>query len=81
MDLFPIEENLAFIGNQGASEGLDQGGLAGAIVADHGQDLAGVEIEVCPVQGNDMAVVLHKATRLQDWFWLHAAHDCPLCVY
>ena len=36
-----IEANLALVGNERAGEGLDQRRLAGAVVADHGEDLGG----------------------------------------
>ena len=47
-----VQEHLAGVRDQGAGERLDQGGLAGAVVADHRQHLARVEVEVDAVQAD-----------------------------
>ena len=44
---------------------LDQRRLAGAVVADHGEDLAGQQLEVGAVQRGDVAVALDQAARFQ----------------
>ena len=48
-----LEEHLARVDVEVAREGLDEGRLAGAVVADQGDDLAGVDVEVGPVEGLD----------------------------
>ena len=48
-----------------AGERLDQAGLAGAVVADDGQDLAGQQVEVGAVERGDVAVALDQAAGLQ----------------
>ena len=40
--------------------------LAGAVVADHGEDLAGIEIEIGMVQGRDAAIALDQAAGVQE---------------
>jgi hypothetical protein len=54
------EEDLALVGRVGAGDDLDQRGLAGAVVADEGDDLAGGDLEVDLRQG------LHGAEPLAD---------------
>ncbi len=57
--------------DHGAAERLDQRRLARAVVADDGEDLAGVEIEIGVVERRDAAVSLDERTRLQDGFDAH----------
>jgi hypothetical protein len=67
MHRLAVEEDLAAVRDQRAGQRLDQAGLAGAVVADHREDLAGVELEVAAVErGDDPAVALDQALRLQD---------------
>ena len=58
MNDFAAQPDLARIGNDGAAEGLDQRRLAGAVVADDREDLAGIKIEVGVVERGDAAVAL-----------------------
>ena len=53
-------------GSDGAGERLDQRRLAGAVVADHGQDLARHQVEIGMVERRDAAVALDEAAGLQD---------------
>src|SRR6266545_2371811 len=65
-DRLAVQEDLALVGDEGARERLDEGRLAGAVVADDGLDLAGEQLEVAAVQGGHLAVALDQAARLQD---------------
>ena len=62
----PSRQDLALVGDHGAGQRLDQARLAGAVVADHGEDLAGVEVEVGAVDGGHVAVALDQPAGLQD---------------
>src|SRR4030095_12265648 len=66
MDRLAIHQHLAMVGGDGAAERLDERGLAGAVVADHGQDFAGIEVEIRMVERGDAAVALAQAARLED---------------
>src|SRR5207247_5404222 len=57
--------DLARVGLGGPRQDLDQGALAGAVVADEGGDLARVDREVSTRQGADHAVALDDAACLQ----------------
>ena len=46
-----------------AGQRLDQRGLARAVVADDGEDLAGQQLEVGAVQRGDVTVALDEAAR------------------
>ena len=61
-----VEEDLAGVGGQAPVQRLDQGGLAGAVVADDRQHLAGVEVEVDAVEADDPAEGLDQAAGRQD---------------
>ena len=63
----PSDEDLAAVRPDGARQRLDQGALAGAVVADERDDLARVDGEVGAVQRLDLAVVLGQAAGLQQW--------------
>ena len=52
--------------NLGAGEALDQGGLAGAVVADDRQDFARVQVQADAVQAYDAAEGLDEVPGLQD---------------
>jgi hypothetical protein len=43
-----------------ARDRLDHRGLAGAVVADHGKDFAGIEIEIGLVERGDAAIALDE---------------------
>ena len=50
-DVAAVEADRAGVGQQAAGEQADEGGLAGAVRADQGVDLAGREVEVDGVDG------------------------------
>jgi hypothetical protein len=58
--------DLSVVRLQRAGEGLDQRRLAGAVVADHGDDLVRVQLEVGPVERDDVAIPLDEPTCLED---------------
>ena len=66
VDLLAVQQDLALVRDQRPGQRLDQAGLAGAVVADHREDLAGIELEVAAVDGGHPAVPLDQALRLQD---------------
>ena len=61
-----VQEDLALVRLERARQRLDQRRLAGAVVADDREDLAGVELEVGAVQGDDVAEALDEPARLED---------------
>ena len=63
--------DLAGVRRQRAAQSLDQRRLAGAVVANHRENLAGIEIEVGMVERDDTPEPLHQAARLQDRFGGH----------
>src|SRR5579884_4118835 len=65
---------MPLVGGDRAAERLDEGRFAGAVVADHGKDLVRQEVEIGVVEGNDAAVALDEAARLQDRGDVVAAH-------
>ena len=56
-----VEPDLALVGHDRAGDRLDQRRLAGAVVADDGEDLARIEVEVGMVERGDAAVALDQA--------------------
>jgi hypothetical protein len=54
---FASEENFTFAERVDACNSLDQGGFAGAVVADQGHHLAGDNLEVNFVEGLDGAKI------------------------
>ena len=62
----PVQEDLAGVHGQGSGQRLDQGGLPGPVVADDGQHLAGVQVEVDAIEADDPAEGLDQAAGLQD---------------
>src|SRR5262249_11828849 len=60
MDLLAVHQDLAMVGRDRAGQRLDQRRLAGAVVADDRQDLAGIEIEIRLVEGRDPAEPLDE---------------------
>src|SRR4029079_18411942 len=66
LHLLAVAAHRALVRDRGAREHLDQARLAGAVVPDHGEDLAGIEVEVGAVDGGHVAVALVQAARRQD---------------
>ena len=60
-----VQEDLAGVGDQGPGQGLDQGRLAGAVVADDRQHLAREQVEVDAVEADDLAEGLDQPARRQ----------------
>ncbi len=57
----PAEGDLAGVGLVGAGQHLDQGGLAGAVLAEQAVHLAGRDVEVDAVQRADAGELLDDA--------------------
>lgn len=71
-DLFAAPGDLAVVGLVGSGEHLDQGGLAGAVLAEEAVDLAGLDLQVDAVQGADAREELGDAGHgEQGWFRCH----------
>ncbi len=60
------DEEFAGIGNFGAGEAFDEGGLTGTVVADDGQYFAGVEVQADAVQTDHAAERLDEVPGLED---------------
>ena len=56
-----VDKDPALVGNHGARQALDQGGLARAVVSDDGEHLAGVERQIDTGQTDDAAEEFHEA--------------------
>ena len=61
------EPDLARIRDDRPAKSLDQRRFARAVVADHGEDLAGIEIEVGMVERGHPAIALDEAIGLKGW--------------
>src|SRR5258708_7364537 len=68
MGLLTVEQDRADIRDQCAGQGLDQAGFACAVVADDGQDLAGVQVEVGAGDRGHSAVAFDQSACLESWF-------------
>ena len=60
-----VEEDLALVGREDAVDHLDQGRLAGAVLAEQRVDLAGLDVEVDVVVGAHAGKGLADADELQ----------------
>ncbi len=58
-----FELDFALVGIDGAGDRLDQRGFSGTVVADHGEDFAGIEIEIGIVERGDAAIALDETAR------------------
>src|SRR5262249_6489800 len=72
LDLAALERVLAGVRRQGARDRLDQRRLAGAVVADEREHLAGVDVEVDPGERVDRTEALAHAAQAQQRG--HAGH-------
>ena len=63
--LVAVQEHLARVGDQGAGQRLDQGRLAGPVVADDGQHLAGEQVDVDTVETDHPAEGLDQPAGRQ----------------
>src|SRR3954453_7607928 len=61
-----VDEELALGVLVQAGDDFDEGGLAGAVVAQYAGDLAGVHLQADPVQGADVAVGLARVAQLDN---------------
>ena len=69
------EQDAAFVGAERAGEDLDEGALAGAVLADEGVDLAGGGVELGARQRGDAAEALRNRRCLDQ---VHARTVRPL---
>ena len=65
VDLLAVEQDLALVGRGEAVEDVHEGGLAGAVLAEQGVDLAGPDLEVDVGVGNDARIALRDAAHLE----------------
>ena len=88
--LLAVEADRPLVRDRGAREHLDQARLAGAVVPDHGEDLAGIEVEVGAVDGGHVAVALVRArvprgsasgSRSRPWSSSCSAHARFLAIW
>jgi hypothetical protein len=75
VDRLTVEQQFAGVRHDGAGQGFDQAGFAGAVVADHGQDFTGAQFEIGAVEGCDVAVALGQAARLEHRGCIRERHD------
>ena len=61
-----VHQHLPCVGLHGAGEHLDQRRLAGAVVADHAEDLVRPQVEIGVIERDDAAVALDQAARFED---------------
>src|SRR5207302_1978394 len=65
-DVLTEEQDLAAVRLDEPRDGVEDGGLAGAVRADDPEDLAFLELEADAVQGVDAAVALRDVPGLED---------------
>jgi hypothetical protein len=68
LHLLAFEADLAFIRGDRARYRLDQRGLAGAVIADDGEDFAGIEVEIGVVERGDAAIALDETACGENGF-------------
>src|SRR5689334_23247762 len=73
MDRLAVHQDLAVVRRDRAGQRLDQCRLAGAVVADHRQDLARIKVEFRMIESGHAAEPLHEAAPLQDGSWARHA--------
>ena len=61
-----VDEDLAGIRHRRAGQRLDQRRLSGAVVADHGEDLALLQVEIGAAHRLDRSIGLHEVARGED---------------
>ena len=66
-DPLALEVQLSLVERQVSGQRLDQRGLAGPVVADDRDDLAGVDVEVRSVERPDVAEASGQASRFEKW--------------
>ena len=65
LDRLALPAQVAGIGLQHAIDDLDQGGLAGAVLAEQGVDLARPDVEIDPGIGETAGELLDDAAKMQ----------------
>ena len=65
-DFLPVEQDAAGVGAMDAGQGLDQGRLAGAVLADQGHDFARADREAHAIEGMDAVEAHGDAAQLED---------------
>ena len=65
-DLLPVHEDLTFIRIVDAGEDVHQRGLAAAVFAQKGQDLAGIELQRYVIVGDDVAEALRNMAHFKN---------------
>ena len=68
-DLAPVDVDLALVGVVDAGEHIHERGLAAAVLAEQGQDLALVDVEPHPVVGLDRAEGLGDVAHLHSCYF------------
>ncbi len=76
-DWLPIQQDAPFIRMHRTGQGLDEGRLARAIIADNGQDFPRIEVEITMVQCCHTSVALYQTFCLQDWI----SHDATFLIH
>ena len=66
-----LELDFAFVGGDGTADRLDEGRLAGTVVADDSQDFTRVEVEIGIVESRDAAIALDQPACGEDGFLCH----------
>ncbi len=77
--LLSRDKEFSGVGDFGACEAFDERGLAGAVVADDGQDFARVEIQADSVQANDPSESLDEVPGLENGLAGIGVGGCKFC--
>jgi hypothetical protein len=64
-DLAPVKQHAPFIGLDDARHDLDEGGFAGAVLAQNGVNLAGLDGQIRLLEGLDAAIALGGALHTE----------------
>ena len=65
-----VEQDLALIRGRQPVKDVHEGALAGTVLAEQGVNLAGPDVEVDPVVGEDARIALRDAAHLErEWFY------------
>ena len=70
-NLFPVDQDLAFIGKIDAGDHVHQGGFAASVFAQDGQDLLPVHIQVHAFVGLDGSESFADSSHLKGKLFLH----------
>src|SRR5579872_6568373 len=75
-----INQDVALVGGQHAAENLHERRLAGAVLADDGQDLAALQMQAYAVQGLDAWKRLRYPLRLEHGLLIRAFLDLQVAM-